>query len=75
MGLKNGDATITLITTSQNTQKYGDLSKIVERPRWDTAIAKYSVLAPDPTHDDTKACVKGIYNGIAGWVKPVEAMW
>jgi sarcosine oxidase / L-pipecolate oxidase len=43
-------------------------------PDWNTAITKFPVLASSPNHSENKALFKGLYNGNAGWVKPMEAM-
>lgn len=58
----------------ENTRIYGDASRIVDLPDWGTAVTKFPVLGSDPSHSEGKSLFKGIYNGNAGWVRPVEAM-
>jgi sarcosine oxidase/L-pipecolate oxidase len=58
----------------ENTRLYGDSSRIIDLPSWDAAISKFPVLASDPAHKENKTAFEGIYNGNAGWVKPLDAM-
>ncbi|KAF2189006.1 FAD-dependent oxidoreductase [Zopfia rhizophila CBS 207.26] len=59
----------------ENTKDHGDPSRIVDLPDWQATIAMFPVLASVPEHAETKSSFKAIYNGNAGWVKPMDAMW
>jgi sarcosine oxidase/L-pipecolate oxidase len=56
-----------------NTRKFGDPSQIVDLPTWDSVVASFPVLA-QASHNESKAEFRGIFNGNAGWVKPMDAM-
>ena len=56
-----------------NTRKFGDLSQIVDLPTWDSVVDSFPVLA-HPSHSETKAGFRAMFNGNAGWVKPMDAM-
>ncbi|CAI7592925.1 unnamed protein product [Penicillium viridicatum] len=58
----------------ENTQNYGDASKMVFLRNWDAAVAKCPVLGSDPRHCNQKEHFQGIYNENAGWVKSTDAM-
>jgi sarcosine oxidase/L-pipecolate oxidase len=56
-----------------NTRKFGEISQIVDFPTWDSVVASFPVLA-HPSHSESKTGFRGMFNGNAGWVKPMDAM-
>lgn len=58
----------------ENTKTSDDPSRIIELPNWDAVLDMFPVFASAPDHAQGKSSFKAIYNGNAGWVKPMDAM-
>jgi len=56
-----------------NTRAFGNPSQIIDLPNWDAVVSAFSVLA-HPSHCESKAGFRGLFNGNAGWVNSTNAM-